>query len=221
MRNRNSRDWSFADSDSYDQESKSKKKYKEYRKEQRPHYENRHTREDQFRCLKCSLMITADPDYSGVNNRNHCPNCLWSQHVDLDKAGDRKAECRSRMRPIGLTVKRTGKKYGNAACGELMVIHQCSGCGKISINRIAADDSAGVLLALYMHTQNMESGQLQTLNSMGIQPLQAADLTTVYSQLFGWQSIMSDFTPPPEVIAEMENSYFSKTADGAELWNEV
>ena len=155
--------------------------------------------------MNCSLLVSAEHELSGVNNRNHCPNCLCSKHVDLVKAGDRKATCGARMQPIGLTVKHTGKKYGNAALGELMIIHRCSGCGKISINRIAADDSAGALLALYKRSQGMDAELLRRLQEMNIQPLQAADLTTVYSQLFGWQSIVGEFTPPLGMIAEMED----------------
>jgi len=163
--------------------------------------------------MNCSLLVTADRELAGVNNRNHCPNCLCSRHVDLYKAGDRKADCRARMRPLGLTVKHTGKKYGNAAHGELMIIHRCSGCGKISINRIAADDSAGTLLALYKRSQTMDSELLLELKEMDIQPLQAADLTTVYSQLFGWQSIVGEFTPPPEVVHDLENALSANDAN--------
>jgi DNA-directed RNA polymerase subunit RPC12/RpoP len=169
---------------------------------------NKHEKREQgftsFRCMNCALMVSADHELSGVNNRNHCPNCLYSRHVDLAKAGDRKAACGARMQPIGLTVKHTGKKYDNAGQGELMIIHRCSGCGKISINRIAADDSAGALLALYKCSQNMEAALLESLAVMDIQPLRAADLTTVYSQLFGWQSILGEFTPPVEIV-ELED----------------
>jgi hypothetical protein len=154
-----------------------------------------------FRCLNCSLEVTAEHELSGVNNRNHCPNCLWSKHVDLVKAGDRKCTCNAGMKPIGLTVKKVAKKYGDCSCGELMIIHQCSGCGKISINRIAADDSAGVLLQLYQTSLHMESETKERLSAMDIQPLAASDLTTVYSQLFGWQSILEEFTVPADGIA--------------------
>lgn len=167
--------------------------------------------------MNCSLLVSADHELSGVNNRNHCPNCLYSRHVDLVKAGDRKATCGAHMQPIGLTVKHTGKKYGNAAQGELMIIHRCSGCGKISINRIAADDSAGALLALYKRSQQMESSLLESLLELGIQPLQAADLTTVYSQLFGWQSILGEFTPPAEFVEDEEKIFTTNDANISEL----
>lgn len=211
MSNRTTRHRNFIDSEPV--ENRNRYKNNARAKELREDYVKRAPREDQFRCINCSLLIVADHSLSGVNNRNHCPNCLCSKHVDLVKAGDRKALCHARMRPIGLTVKHTGKKYGNAAQGELMIIHRCSGCGKISINRIAADDSSGALLALYKRSQGMEAELIQQLREMDIQPLQAADLTTVYSQLFGWQSIVGEFTPPQEVIAEMEEINAFETAN--------
>lgn len=213
MSNRTTRHRNFFDSEPV----KNNRKHSE-RKHRNEFPEDRQvkpTREDLFRCINCSLLVIAEKELSGVNNRNHCPNCLCSKHVDLKKAGDRKALCHARMRPIGLTVKHTGKKYGNAAQGELMIIHRCSGCGKISINRIAADDSAGALLELYKRSQGMDAELLMQLQEMDIQPLQAADLTTVYSQLFGWQSIVGEFTPPLEVIAEMEVINAFETANDA------
>src|SRR5512139_2755149 len=93
-----------------------------------------------FRCLACGYLVSAQPVVSGVHNRNHCPYCLWSRHLDLYEAGDRLAACKAGMRPVGLTLKRSRDKYGGQAAGELMLVHQCSECGKLSINRIAADD---------------------------------------------------------------------------------
>jgi hypothetical protein len=179
--------------------------HKPGRTDDRSRKTNKHS-QAQFRCTNCALLIAADRAFSGVNNRNHCPNCLWSKHVDLEKPGDRKAGCRSRMQPIGLTVKKTGKKYGSACTGELMLVHRCTGCGKISINRIASDDATGALIQLYRDSQGMAEPLRQDLEQQGIHPLLAGDLTTVYSQLFGWQSILEEFAPPPEVMAFLEKS---------------
>jgi len=43
------------------------------------------------------------------------------------------------MKPIGLTTKRDG---------EIMIVHQCETCGKISNNRIAGDDNTDEILRL-------------------------------------------------------------------------
>lgn len=176
---------------------KKKDRLKNHRTEERREKKRKqkeYDTETAFRCAHCGMLVNCSREYSGVNNRNHCPNCLWSLHVDLYKAGDRKAECRARMRPIGLTLKHSPKKYSSETTGELMIIHECTACGKISINRIAADDSPGNLLALYESSARDEPRQQAKLKEMGILPVSAADLTTVFSQLFGWQSILEEFS---------------------------
>src|SRR5512138_335612 len=104
-----------------------------------------------FRCKHCHAYVSTDPLLSGVNNRNHCPYCLHSRHLDLHEAGDRLSACKGEMKPVALTVKRTHNKYGNGgnSRGELMLVHQCVECGKISANRIAADDIADFVLEIY------------------------------------------------------------------------
>jgi RNHCP domain len=96
-----------------------------------------------FECCHCRLGVSAAPLLSGVHNRNHCPYCLWSKHVDLRAAGDRLCACKAPMRPAGLTFKRVRKKYAPHAVprGELMLVHHCAACGAFSLNRLAADDS--------------------------------------------------------------------------------
>ena len=102
-----------------------------------------------FSCQHCQQPVSADRRVSGVNHRNHCPYCLWSKHVDLHESGDRLAACKGPMRPVGLTQKRRLKKYASQQPGELMLVHHCAGCGALSINRLAADDQAAVVLAVF------------------------------------------------------------------------
>ncbi|MBN2041762.1 MAG: RNHCP domain-containing protein [Spirochaetes bacterium] len=66
----------------------------------------------------------------GSSHRNHCPYCLWSKHLDI-KPGDRAELCNGSMHPISLY-----RRDDN----ELSIIHRCSKCGKLKINRIAGDD---------------------------------------------------------------------------------
>src|SRR3984885_5895723 len=87
-----------------------------------------------FRCSHCKQFVVIN-DIMGTANRNHCNMCLWSKHVDETK-GDRRSSCNGGMIPIGLTFKHEG--YGRI--GEMMLIHLCSSCQKISINRVARDD---------------------------------------------------------------------------------
>jgi predicted RNA-binding Zn-ribbon protein involved in translation (DUF1610 family) len=149
--------------------------------------------ETKFKCVNCGAVVSTDRELAGVNNRNHCPVCLWSKHVDENKAGDRKAICKSKMKPVGLTIKKTRNKYSEEKSGELMLIHRCTGCGKVSINRIASDDSSGALIALYQGQDNLTDEFLLELAAQNIEPLLADDITIVFSQLFGWQSILSEF----------------------------
>ncbi|MBA4384651.1 MAG: hypothetical protein C0410_07935 [Anaerolinea sp.] len=155
-----------------------------------------------FTCAQCGFSVTTDREMSGVNNRNHCPRCLWSRHVDELKAGDRKAQCKSRMQPLGLTIKQTAKRYNRQAQGELMLIHRCTGCGKLSINRIAADDDAAVIYQVFNRSFGLTEKWKEILKDEGIRLLGATDLTVVYSQLFGWQSILEPFEPHGAKIGE-------------------
>jgi len=150
-------------------------------------------RESGFTCIQCGFPVSVERELSGVNNRNHCPRCLYSRHVDELKAGDRKADCMSRMEPVGLTIKQTHKRYGPPEQGELMLIHICKGCGKISINRIAADDDAAFIYKLFKNSADAPADWKADLLAQGIRPLGLDDLTAVYSRLFGWQPILEEF----------------------------
>ncbi|MER7172315.1 RNHCP domain-containing protein [Streptomyces mesophilus] len=100
------------------------------------HTAGRHRAHD-FRCVGCRLDVSLVAP--GTAHRNHCPNCLTSLHVDHRIPGDRAADCRGRMEPLGLTVRTDG---------EWMLIHQCLTCARLSSNRIAGDDNALALVRL-------------------------------------------------------------------------
>ncbi len=107
-----------------------------------------------FGCSHCSLWIPLN-ETMGTHNRNHCPSCLWSRHMDDRTPGDRKSECRANMKPIALTFKGESRdKYaemsGSSAnrLGELMLVHECVMDDQIRINRIAADDNPSALMAI-------------------------------------------------------------------------
>lgn len=90
-----------------------------------------------FICRLCGRKI--EPLEWGGHNRNHCPHCLYSLHVDCDTPGDRLSNCQGLMPPIGLETRRTG---------EYVLLHKCEKCGKISKNRIAGDDDWNRICAL-------------------------------------------------------------------------
>ena len=77
---------------------------------------------------------------SGGRERNHCPYCLSSLHVDNEK-GDRKSNCNGIMEAISVWVKRNG---------EWSIIHRCKICGKLNSNRIAFDDNSLKLISIAM-----------------------------------------------------------------------
>jgi hypothetical protein len=72
------------------------------------------------------------------------------------------------MEPIGLTMKQRQNKYGNWSNGELMLIHRCSNCDRISINRIAADDLSAMLMEIYHLSKWMDPITRDQLEESGI-----------------------------------------------------
>ena len=88
-----------------------------------------------FRCRNCGLDVGLDAP--GTAHRNHCPNCLWSRHLDDDRPGDRDADCGSSMEPIAVSVR---------GDGEWVLVHRCTGCGEVHLNRSAGDDNPLVLV---------------------------------------------------------------------------
>lgn len=137
-----------------------------------------------FSCKNCNEDISTE-GFIGTCNRNHCPHCLYSLHVDKTP-GDRLEKCRSLMEPIGLTFKEEGfDKYGNKKQGELMIIHKCKKCGKININRIAADDGTDKIMKLYERSLLTNVKNKDDLKKERITLLREEDLDSIKEQLFG------------------------------------
>ena len=89
-----------------------------------------------FTCKNCGREVSYLA--FGTRNRNHCPFCLFSLHVD-DEPGDRKSDCGGLMEPIGKIYKPDG---------EEVLVHKCLNCATVRKNRIAGDDLHEVLAAL-------------------------------------------------------------------------
>lgn len=90
-----------------------------------------------FKCRHCKSFIGLP--LTGGRQRNHCPNCLHSLHVDGKTPGDRASDCGSLMAPVATFFRPNG---------EQVVLHRCLGCGFERYNRIAADDSPLLLMRL-------------------------------------------------------------------------
>ena len=106
-----------------------------YRADTRPQWA--HLCPEAFRCRHCKLLVGMPP--SGGRQRNHCPYCLHSRHLDDTRPGDRASECGGLMRPISTYTRRNG---------EYVLVHRCHGCGIERHNRIAADDDFDLVCAL-------------------------------------------------------------------------
>ena len=90
-----------------------------------------------FQCGHCGVDVSLDAP--GTSHRNHCPSCLWSRHLDRNVPGDRKASCPGAMEPIAVTVR--GER-------RWMLIHRCTRCGRLRMNRAAGDDNVLLLMQL-------------------------------------------------------------------------
>ena len=138
-----------------------------------------------FKCTYCHVLVSCAHLFSGVNNRNHCPYCLWSCHLDLYTAGDRLSACKAPMKPIGLTIKRSRNRYQSVPRGELMLIHECVECKSLSINRIAADDGPETVLSIFKTSLAFRHRSRVLYEQHGIVMLNAEDQEIVYTQLYG------------------------------------
>jgi len=87
---------------------------------------------EEFVCLNCGQKI------AGGGYVNHCPNCLWSKHVDQEVPGDRQSDCRGAMKPIGVIEK----------AGKWRIIHQCQQCGQKTIVNSSPKDNFKLIIKL-------------------------------------------------------------------------
>ena len=106
------------------------------RKQYQKGYYRTHACNDMFICKVCGRPVVAAG--AGSEHRNHCPNCLSSQHAD-DEPGDRASDCGGVMEPVGVWVRKGG---------EWAIIHRCRRCGKLDSNRVAADDNPMKLMSI-------------------------------------------------------------------------
>lgn len=79
---------------------------------------------EDFVCEKCGLGV------KGNGYTNHCPECLWSKHVDVNP-GDRQATCGGMMKPISVELEK----------GEYVMTHHCEKCGFERRKKVVAEDN--------------------------------------------------------------------------------
>lgn len=78
----------------------------------------------QFICENCQHHVLP---VSNGSYRNHCPECLYSKHLDV-VPGDRASRCGGLMAPVN--YRYSGKK-GYQLC------HRCESCQQEQWNKIA------------------------------------------------------------------------------------
>ena len=89
--------------------------------------------DEDFVCENCNKKVSK-LNYSA---RDHCPNCLYSLHVDINP-GDRANDCQGILKPIGI------EKFKNS----YKIIYKCEKCGQIKKNKIANDDDMDLIIKL-------------------------------------------------------------------------
>jgi DNA-directed RNA polymerase subunit RPC12/RpoP len=138
-----------------------------------------------FVCINCQKWVLISSQRNTLN-RNHCPHCLWSKHVDEKVAGDRMASCNTGMRPIGLTTKTARiDKWGQEIKGEIMIIHECNRCGKISLNRILAEDESSEVIKVFETGIKMDGDKKEELKKKDIVVLEEKNREEIEKQIFG------------------------------------
>lgn len=147
---------------------------------------NDNDQEEGFLCCYCQTIVECTPNM-GTAHRNHCNLCLWSCHLDT-APGNRSSRCSGCMKPVGITFKRKGHdQYGRMQKGDIMLIHQCTVCCYININRIAADDCSAMILDIFKKSGLLSDELKSQLMKEDIHLLQKEDEEYLRAGLFGKQ----------------------------------
>jgi uncharacterized Zn finger protein len=91
---------------------------------------------ENFICENCGEEVV------GNGFTNHCPNCLYSKHLDIDP-GDRKEKCEGIMKPVEVLKK--GREYN--------ILQKCIKCGFERLNKTQKEDNFDVLIQIQAEKQ--------------------------------------------------------------------
>lgn len=88
-------------------------------------------RVENFQCEHCGTLV------EGTGYTNHCPECLWSKHVDIEP-GDRAARCGGMMKPVAL----------EGSSPHYDIVHECTVCSYTHRNKASVNDNKDALFAI-------------------------------------------------------------------------
>lgn len=86
---------------------------------------------EDFKCENCGQEV------HGGGYTNHCPNCLWSKHVDMNP-GDRMCDCKGLMEPVDILQKDA----------DYVILHKCKICGFERKNKFLESDNFDTLISI-------------------------------------------------------------------------
>ncbi len=89
--------------------------------------------DEDFTCNNCGYKVSK----LNYTARDHCPNCLYSLHVDI-LPGDRQNTCHGLLKPIGIEKYRDTYK----------IIYECMNCHEKHKNIMANDDNMDLIIEL-------------------------------------------------------------------------
>lgn len=89
-------------------------------------------KKEDFACEVCKTKV------KGTGYTNHCPNCLFSKHVDEKIPGDRLSKCQGLMEPVDVELLH----------GEYSLLHRCQKCEKIAKNKTSPEDNFEKIIEL-------------------------------------------------------------------------
>jgi hypothetical protein len=90
------------------------------------------------------------------------------------------------MRPIALAFKDYEvNPFTGRGGGELMLIHQCTNCGKLSPNRIAGDDNEYQILCLIKESVDLSQILASKLEKLGLTVITSENKGEALISLFG------------------------------------
>ena len=90
-------------------------------------------KDENFICENCGFEVKK----LNYTARDHCPNCLYSKHVDV-LPGDRSNSCHGLFKPIGI------EKFKNT----YKILYQCEKCKELHKNIMANDDNMNLIIKL-------------------------------------------------------------------------